>query len=402
LSENEDIKSVAHDAFVYAYPMLEQVKTVNGMIEFMGAEFNRAVFNRSLPWENVGMPIVAPNLTSMTGGILLDMSGGPVTIQVPEVTDRYIVFQCIDGFTHNFYYLGTRSDGGAARRVTFHRPGQALPDLGATPVEVETDHAVIVIRIDIADESDRARLDEIMDAIEVVDAPAERRPYPIYDASDAFGPGFVSSLNDVLSAPPEVEMALFKRFASIGILGHVSLTDGEVADVQSGIDEAFADIKVESTTATALGNGWVGATTLFGTREFLAGDYMSRAIGANFGLWGNSKEEANYFLARFEGDGELLFGPGELPPLTDLGFWSITAHDDDMLVRPNDYDSYVITMNDATREPDGSLVFHFSRDPQDGNWMYTPGDTTRILLRAYQADPDKVDKYVPPPIIGRD
>ena len=77
MAEPEDsLQQIAFDAFVYAYPMLEQVKTVNGMQQFMGMQqFNQPATNPKLPWENVGMPIVAPNLTSMTGGILLDLSG---------------------------------------------------------------------------------------------------------------------------------------------------------------------------------------------------------------------------------------------------------------------------------------------------------------------------------------
>ncbi len=90
--------------------MMEQVKTINGMQEFLGMEFNKPAMNPKLPWDSVGMPIVAPNLTSMTGGIFLDLSQGPVTIEIPEVKDRYIVYQCIDVFTHNFFYMGTRAN----------------------------------------------------------------------------------------------------------------------------------------------------------------------------------------------------------------------------------------------------------------------------------------------------
>ena len=101
----DSLEAIAHDAFIYAYPMMEQVKTVNGMFEFMGLGPNKVAMNAKLPWESVGMPIVAPNLTSMTGGIFVDISHGPVTIEIPEVKDRYIVYQCIDVFTHNFYSL---------------------------------------------------------------------------------------------------------------------------------------------------------------------------------------------------------------------------------------------------------------------------------------------------------
>ena len=393
------MKQIAYDASVYAYPMLEQVKTINGMMEFMGLGFNRANFNPKLPWENVGMPIVAPNLTSMTGGILLSTTYGPVTIEIPEVKDRYIVYQCIDAFTHNFYYMGTRANHGDGGRFTFHNKGQQLPDLNATAIELESDHGAIVIRIDIADASEKERVNGIQDAIKVIDAPAKHREYPPYDKEKAFSPDFVEYVNELLTEVPETEAALFERFARIGIFSDVTLTEEERKEVQAGIDEAFIDIKAQSKTATALGNGWIGATTLFGTREFLNNNYMNRAIGAHFGLWGNSKEEANYFAGYFEGEGEIVFKKEELPPLTDIGFWSITAHDEKMLVEANEYDSYVITMEQMKFEEDGSITFKFSSQPEEGNWLYTPGDRMALLVRAYQVDPEKITDYVPPPFL---
>ena len=400
-ASSDELKSIGYDAYVYAYPMLEQVKTINGMIHVMGLEFNRAKFNPNLPWDSVGMPIVAPNLTSMTGGVPLDMSYGPVTVEIPEVTDRYIVYQCIDGFTHNFFYMGSRVDGGRAGHYVFHRPGQDV-GTGAVPVEVETDHAIIVIRIDITDATELPRIQEIMDSIRVVDSPEETRPYPAYDPERASAPEFVGYVNELLrNDVPASESGLFERLAPTGLLSDAVLSDDEAGEVQAGIDLALSDIEEQGATATALGNGWLGATTLFGTREYLDGNYMGQAIGAFFGLWGNSKEEANYFLGNFEGDGELHFTPDELPPLSDIGFWSLTIHDADMLVRPNEHDSYVITMDQMEPDEDGGMTFKFSTQPEDGNWLYTPGERYAVLLRAYQADTSRIGDYVPPALCRR-
>ena len=401
MSNQQNLREIAHEAFVYAYPMLEQVKTINGMIKFMGLEFNEPKFNRELPWETVGQPIVAPNLTSMTGGVLIGTTYGPVTIEIPEVKDRYIVYQCIDAFTHNFYYMGTRANNGDGGRFTFYNKGQQLPDLNATPVEMESDHAIIVIRIDIKDASEKDLLYSIEDAVKVIDAPSKHRDYALYDKQKAFSPDFVETINDLLTEIPESETALFERFARIGIFSDVTFTEEERKEVQAGIDATVADIKTQSKTATALGNGWIGATTLFGTRQFLDKNYMNRAIGAHFGLWGNSKAEANYFLGVFEGEGELVFNKEELPPLTDIGFWSITAHDENMLVEANEYDSYVITMDKMEFEENGSITFKLSSQPEKGNWLYTPGGGMGVLVRAYQADPEKIVNYVPPPFIER-
>jgi len=70
----ENLRDIAYDAFIYAYPLIEQVKTVNGMVEFLGLQPNKAAMNTKLPWESVGQPIVAPNLTSMTGIVFIDIN----------------------------------------------------------------------------------------------------------------------------------------------------------------------------------------------------------------------------------------------------------------------------------------------------------------------------------------
>ncbi|MCP4899439.1 MAG: DUF1254 domain-containing protein [bacterium] len=394
-SKEDSLQDIAYDAFIYAYPMMEQVKTVNGMQQFMNFQFNSVAMNPKLPWDNVGMPIVAPNLTSMTGGVLLDLSQGPVTLEIPVVEDRYIVYQCIDVFTHNFFYLGTRGNQGEGGQFVFHMKGQEVPGTGTTPVEVEGDHAMIVVRIDIASAEEYDRVREIQNSIQLIDAPAPDRSYPVYDEASAFSPAFVEYVNELLTEVPKSETALFARFARIGILNDVSLTDEEKAEVQAGIDEGLEAIKAE-TDNLIVGNGWVGATEVFGTRAYLAGNYLGRAAGGHFGLWGNSKEEANYFMAFTEGEGQIVFGPDDLPPLTDIGFWSITVHDEKVLVHPNEYDSYVLITDKMVFEDDGGLIIKISSKPEDGNWLYTPGDKMAILIRAYQADPEKIGSYAPP------
>ena len=392
---DDNLAAIAHDAFIYAYPMMEQVKTVNGMFEFMGLKPNQVAMNAKLPWESVGMPIVAPNLTSMTGGIFVDISHGPVTIEIPEVKDRYIVYQCVDVFTHNFHYMGTRGNSGEGGRFIFHNASQVISDSSATAVEMEGDHAIIVIRIDIKNEDEYERVRAIQESIRIIDAPENTRAYPVYDKEKAFSPDFVEYMTELLTEIPASETALFERFARIGVMSNVSLSDAEKAEVQAGIDSAFEEIELEASNLI-VGNGYVGATEVFGTREFLSGNYLYRASGAHFGLWGNSKEEANYFMTFVEGEGQIAFSKDEFPPLTDIGFWSITVHDENVLVHANEYDSYVLTTDQMMFEEDGSVVIRFSSEPEEGNWLYTPGGKMAILIRAYQSDPEKIGSYIPP------
>ena len=395
-SEFQNLKDIAYEAFIYSYPMMEQVKTLNDMFQFMNMQPNKVAMNPNFPMDNVGQPIVAPNLTSMTGGIFVDISGGTVTIEIPEVEDRYIVYQCIDVFTHNFFYMGTRGNNGEARKFVFYNANQTLPvDSEATPVLMEGDHAIIVVRIDIKDRGELDRVRNIQQAIKVVDAPEVAIDYPSYDKEKAFSPAFVDYVNKLLIEIPESEENLFEGFKAIGIFSAVNLTPEENAQVQAGIDSAFTKIG-EASNDLEVGNGYFAATEVFGTREFMAGKYLERAAAAHFGLWGNSKEEANYFMLKTEGEGKIRFEQDELPPLSNIGFWSVTVHDENALVKKNEYDSYVLTMDQMKFEGDGSLVLKISSKPEDGNWLYTPGGPMIVLIRAYQADPEKIGDYVPP------
>ncbi len=47
-------------------------------------------------------------------------------------------------------------------------------------------------------------------------------------------------------------------------------------------------------------------------------------------------------MSSLVGEGEIVFAKGQLPPLTDIGFWSITPHDENMQVKANEYDSYLL------------------------------------------------------------
>jgi len=58
-------------------------------------------------------------------------------------------------------------------------------------------------------------------------------------------------------------------------------------------------------------------------------------------------------------------------------------------------------MDDMQYEPDGSIVFRFSSQPEGGNWLHTPGGKGVVLIRVYQPDPAKIEKYVPPPFVPK-
>lgn len=398
----DSLKDIAYDAFIYAYPMIEQVKTVDNMKKAYGPygfKPNAVYMGHAYPMDNIGQPIVAPNFTSMTGVINVDISGGPVIIEFPDITDRYAVFQGIDVFTYNFFYAGSRATKGKGGRYFFHNKNQEVPKhLDATPVLVEQDIFNIVSRIDVKDKEDVANVVKLQNQVKIIEKPFTTRDYPVYDKEKEFSPEFVEYLNELVVWIPEPEQEMYQRFAAIGIKSDVQLTAEQKASVQAGIDSAYANIQ-KMKAKLQVGNGWMGATTVFGSRAYINGRYLDMAAGAAFGLWGNSKEEANYYMLFAEGKGEITFTKDQLPPLSDIGFYSLTIYDSTVHATKNQYNSYVLTEDRMTFNKDGSITFKISKEPQDGNWLYMPTDKFALLLRVYAADPKKIVEYVPPKYI---
>jgi hypothetical protein len=178
------------------------------------------------------------------------------------------------------------------------------------------------------------------------------------------------------------------RFAGIGI-GPGRQWDASKVDpatlkaIDDGIDDAKADMKATA-AKTLSSNG------LFGTRAFMHGDYMTRAMGAEKGLYGNSIEEAWY--GGFVGDGSkstiLHFPPGQLPPAKF--FWSLTLYTlPDRFLYANSLKRYSI--GDRTKGlvygKDKSLTIYLDHTSpgadKEANWLPTPEGKYSLVGRIY-------------------
>jgi hypothetical protein len=131
--------------------------------------------------------------------------------------------------------------------------------------------------------------------------------------------------------------------------------------------------------------------------------YVTRAIAARGGLWGNHGYEAAYAIVWVDADGNPLDGTKRyelrlpIQPPVDA-FWSLTMYDvPDFYLVANPIERYSI----GDRTPglktadDGSLVIymqHESPGPDDeSNWLPTPAGAFRPILRMYQPRGEIVD-----------
>ena len=153
---------------------------------------------------------------------------------------------------------------------------------------------------------------------------------------------------------------------------------------------------------------------LFGSREFLGHNYLSRAVGAMVGILGNSAAE--YLGIGYPGDAngqpfdgshcyQIKFTPAAMPPVK--AFWSITVYDAQMLLYANSLQRYVVNsalVEQLVRDADGGFTLYVQHDSpgrdKEANWLPVPAGKFNLTFRAYQPEQAILDfSYHAPPVV---
>lgn len=428
----DDAQTIAQEAIVFAYPMLFNYKTIWEQTQdhlsssFIGG-FNRyRHYTRS--YTSADTDIVTPNNDSPYSWAWFDLRREPVVLRVPKVDeDRYYVVQMFDLFTYNFAYVGVRSTGFSAGDYLI-APTSWAGDTPAGITEVlrtETQLAGTLTRTALfgADDMPKVRAIQHGYAIQPLSEYAGLRPpppvpppaFPAWDEQRALSADFIGYVNFLLGLiePHPSEAALYERFAGIGIrAGRAWQPENAPADVldaiQAGVTKGLAKIDHQvSHTTSSIG--------LFGSREQLADDYLTRAVAANMGIYGQVAQEAIYGGSRLDANGDQLLGGQRYELRFDQAslpdakfFWSITLYElPSRLLADNPIDRYSIGDRTAgiTYAQDGSLTIVLQSTPptdpaQRANWLPTParGPFT-VIYRIYGPGEDaQTGNWSLPPI----
>jgi hypothetical protein len=437
------MQDLAAEAFVYGYPLVEQLRPMMAAAAGTGP-FGAPVntfrhVRRVLDAEQARhLGIVSPNNDTLYTIGTVDVGPEPLVLRVPEVPERYYVLQFIDAWTNNFAYVGRRTTGGRAGEFLLVPPGWngGAPG-GMRIIRAPTRFFAIGGRFLVNGEADIPNVAVLQDALALI--PLSRYPDLPDLASRAFGDwplprpeagvpedlAFWEQLRTFARAyPPHADdVAYQQRFAPLGLLAEQSpyvRADPDVsAALRAGEQAGRARIEEQSQRAFPLRNNWQAVRELFNynTHFFEFGTIdapewtiaepargrLVRAIAARIGLGGNHAYEAFYPITYLDADGNQLSGEHryvlhfDQPPPVD-GFWSLTMYDvPTYLFVDNPLNRYAI--GDRTEglqtNADGSVDIVMQQDSpapgNESNWLPAPAGRFRPILRMYNPRPEAFD-----------
>jgi len=246
-----EVRSIARDAYVFGFPLVEQYKTMHAFSIDKGNPQYKGPWNTILNFARVFTPddtaFVTPNSDTPYSFAGLDLRAEPVVITVPKMEkDRYFVFQLMDLYTFNFDYIGSRTTGNDGGTFLIAGPGwKGETPKGVTKViRSETQLVSVVGRTQLFKPADLENVKKIQAGYKIqplstflgtaappAPAPVEW-PKPLAGAEARTSPEFFNRLGFLLQfadPPHPSEVKLRERFASIGIAPGKSLDVAKLA-----------------------------------------------------------------------------------------------------------------------------------------------------------------------------
>lgn len=433
------------DAYVFGYPLVYNLSSIQAIAAHGLGSLPPAAFNAFTHATSLASPadaFVSVNNDTVYALGLLDLSGGPLLLHVPDTDGAYYVLQFVDAWTNNFAYVGRRATGTAEGTYLITPPGWTGQAPDEVPViESPTDVAAIVGRLAVDGDDDMPRVRALQPEFTLtpLEGNGEPRgiPRPHADIPEHLRFWELLRLWSQAFPPARADVEFLHRYTDYGLTDRRNPYGIVARDLEEHLANAFAEGRnhvedLSKPDPTAAVNGWLGWPHGFdynidflglGTvdsPEWRIADrsegYATRARSARNGLWGNHGYEAYYAEVFTDADGNQLDGAHayelhltELPPAD--AFWSITMYSTpDFFLVENPIDRYSIgdrTPGLVTGE-DGSILIRMQHERPDdeaaaANWLPTPEGQFRPMLRVYQPRSQMLDgTFRMPPITRMD
>ncbi|MBI4675628.1 MAG: DUF1254 domain-containing protein [Chloroflexi bacterium] len=436
----DETRALAEQAYIFAYPMLENYKTMYTQAINVGSPSFRAPFNQLYHTTALANPdakdVVRPNNDTFYSLDWLDLRAEPMVISVPEIKGRYYSFQLVDMYTFDFAYIGTRATGTAVGNYLVAGPAwQGKAPAGIDDVfQSEGNLVYSLTRTQVSGDADVPNVQAIQKQYKIqplsafLGQPAAPAApglnFPPFDQDTEQSAGFIEYFNFLLGQV-KIDLSEQDLIASFGRIGigpnrpfDVTALDPATRDaINAGVTSALEQIKNDQSQLGEQKNGWNLTGRVFGTREQMQGQYLTRAAAAYYGLYGNVLEEAYYPSTNMDVDRNpldgskhryvLKFTKDQIPAVD--AFWSLTMYDANQMMVDNPINRYSIGDRTAGLQygADGSLEIYLQRDSpgqdKESNWLPAPDGRFSLTLRMYLPKSYELDPlYAPPGIQKRD
>ncbi len=433
-----EARAIAQETYVWGYPlvMMTATRKVQTNVEAPAGALGRAPLNQFAHAKTFPLAtfrdVVRPNFDTLYSTAWLDLGPEPLVMTLPK-TDRYHVFQMMDGWSEVFAAPGTRMTGGKGGNVLIAGPrwrGDVLKDMEL--LRSPTVHAWIIGRIQTNGTADYDFVNKLQAQIKLtplsqwgkhyvppkgkVDPTVDMKAPPRIAVNKMDGEKFFAALMEALKKDPPLihDQGVVARMKRIGLEPGKSLDLKAVpAPVQQALKDGPIDglkaiqkrIQVLAGTAR---DGWSLPTGAIG---YFGGDYSYRAVIAFLGLGANRPEDAIYPSAATDGEGKPLTGAnhyvihfpkGQTPPVN--AFWSVTMYDDNGFPVENVVKRHAIGNRDRLKlNEDGSLTLYIQpQSPgaeKESNWLPAPSGAFTLAMRCYSPRPQlTTGEWVPSPV----
>jgi hypothetical protein len=434
----ESPADLAEEAYVYAFPMVDNYRVLHAYFVDKGGPQYKTTWNTIINTARVYTPadtaVQTPNSDTPYSFVGADLRAEPLVFTVPTIEkDRYFSLQFVDLYTYNFAYVGSRSTGNGGGSYLLAGPNWngEKPEGIDEVIRSDTDLALVIYRTQLFNPADIDNVKKIQAQYKVEPLSAflgEPAP-PVAPDIDFYPPlspeeeksdiRVFDEFAFLLQFAPVVpqEMQLRERFASLGLAaGETFDAASQPANVQDALRSGMAaGWKELGSLQTEIAAGKISSGDLFGTREFLAGNYLYRMAGAVIGIYGNSKEEALYPIYTADAKGQPLdgskftyrlhFAAGELPPVN--AFWSLTMYKmPESLLYANQLDRYLINtpmLPDLIKDADGGITLYIQHESpgadKEANWLPAPAGPFQMAMRLYWPKEAALDgSWTAPPL----
>ncbi|MBS7253704.1 DUF1254 domain-containing protein [Flavobacterium branchiicola] len=376
--------------------------------------------------------VACPNQDVVYGLAPLDLSNGPVVVQVPDFGDRFWVYQVCNQRTDGFASLGKMYGTKPGFYLLAHKDWNGKVPDGITEVfRSTTRYGIVIPRVFQTDDpADKKAVQPLVNQIGL---------YPLEDFDgkmkitdwkktkvtppDPAGgkvetkwvkpETFFDQLTDILKEVPPMpgEEALYAQAHSLldalnknPKLKQIAINAAIDAE-KNYLDPLFQFVNV----GYPIKYNW---TTQRNGAQF-GYDYLTRLSCAKANIFVNKPNETRYFYqdrdeagTRLNGSNKytVTFASGQVPPVK--GFWSLTLYNSEHFFAPNDLRRYSLgTKNkNLKKNADGSLTIYVqNRPPSDdkiSNWLPSPKDVFSLYVRCYWPEEAVLnDSWNPPAVV---